>query len=204
MGALAANLASSSSQDDLSLLTDSFSTLQPVTNGLVNGVLSRLGASTSQSAAEPIVRPSPLERQHGRADLWCFPQTTQQVNSIIAFSQYAIESTPAAGNHQRLLDLLRCAPAWDIESSLGLQGEPALCFLSEPRLTSFQTASQDWSPPDQLSHALVSGLLVLTAAGAGDRSSTLSAVTDYQKALVDEIERAEEGESSALGQGARG
>jgi hypothetical protein len=61
LSSLAANLASSSTQDDLSLLTDSFSTREPVTNGLVNGVLARLGldqaASTQQE--EPIVRPAP-------------------------------------------------------------------------------------------------------------------------------------------------
>lgn len=57
LGALAANLASSSNQDDLSLLTDSFSSLEPVTNGVVNGVLSRLGAtSIDEPAAELIVR----------------------------------------------------------------------------------------------------------------------------------------------------
>ena len=39
----------------------------------------------------------------------------------------------------------------------------------------------------------MSGLLALTSAGAGDRTSALRAIADYQKALVDEIERAEEG-----------
>ena len=57
LSSLAANLASSSTQDDLSLLTDSFSSREPVTNGLVNGVLSRLGLDEGASAQheDPIV-----------------------------------------------------------------------------------------------------------------------------------------------------
>lgn len=42
LSSLAANLASSSSQDDLSLLTSTFSALLPATNGAINSVLSRL------------------------------------------------------------------------------------------------------------------------------------------------------------------
>lgn len=45
LGALAANLASTSDHDDVALLTDQFaSVVQPVTNGAVNGVLARLNA----------------------------------------------------------------------------------------------------------------------------------------------------------------
>ncbi|ORY78396.1 hypothetical protein BCR35DRAFT_304996 [Leucosporidium creatinivorum] len=154
LGALAANLASSSTQDDLSLLTESFSSLEPVTNGVVNGVLARLGApTTDEPAADPI--------------------TVQQVESIIAFSEYATNAEPSPAHHGRLLQLLRDAPTWDVEPALGLQ------------------ASQDWAPPDRLSHALISSVLVLTEAGAGDRSSSLTAVAGYQKALVEEIERSE-------------
>ena len=42
LSSLAANLASSSEQDDLALLTSQFSSLAPVTNGAINGVLARL------------------------------------------------------------------------------------------------------------------------------------------------------------------
>lgn len=44
LSGLAANLASTSAHDDLSLLTDSFASVEPVTNGVVNGILSRLGS----------------------------------------------------------------------------------------------------------------------------------------------------------------
>lgn len=57
LSALAANLASSSTQDDLGLLTDSFSDLEPVTNATVNGVLSRLSTSSVEAhGSEFVVR----------------------------------------------------------------------------------------------------------------------------------------------------
>ncbi|KAM0756315.1 hypothetical protein T439DRAFT_296348 [Meredithblackwellia eburnea MCA 4105] len=102
--ALASNLASTSQQDDLGLLTDSFASLEPVTNGAVNGILSRLAA--------------PLNGAQ--------PSTTfitqQQAESILAFAQYAASSKPPLdANLSRVVELLRTLPQWEVEVPLGIQ-----------------------------------------------------------------------------------
>lgn len=56
LSALAGNLASTSSQDDLSLLTQSFSSVQPAQNGQINGIVSRLEPGQATDGAEVIVR----------------------------------------------------------------------------------------------------------------------------------------------------
>ena len=56
LSSLAANLASSSTQDDLGLLTASFSSVEPVTNGAINGLLARLVSDNVDANEEPIVR----------------------------------------------------------------------------------------------------------------------------------------------------
>lgn len=57
LSALASNLASSSTQDDVELLTDSFANLEPVSNGMINSVLSRLNSDgTTELQYHEIVR----------------------------------------------------------------------------------------------------------------------------------------------------
>jgi hypothetical protein len=49
LGSLAANLASSSTQDDLELLTDSFASLEPINGNTLNSVLARLNDNENGS-----------------------------------------------------------------------------------------------------------------------------------------------------------
>lgn len=58
-------------------------------------------------------------------------------------------------------------------------------------------ALQDWALSDQLAHALVQAALSLTGRQVGDRSTTLQAIADFQKNLIEEMERSEEGKDEA-------
>lgn len=57
LSSLAANLASSSSQDDLGLLTSTFDAITPVSNGAIHSVLQRLevNGNGSQSETEMVI-----------------------------------------------------------------------------------------------------------------------------------------------------
>ncbi|KAL8284182.1 hypothetical protein RQP46_004931 [Phenoliferia psychrophenolica] len=103
LSSLAANLASTSSHDDLGLLTDSFAAVEPVTNGVVNGILSRLGtqANGDDAALEFI--------------------TLQQAESIIAFAEYSASAGPSDANLARVLALLQAVPSWEVEAAWGVQ-----------------------------------------------------------------------------------
>ncbi|KAK4703422.1 phosphatidylinositol 4-kinase A, partial [Phenoliferia sp. Uapishka_3] len=103
LSALASNLASTSTHDDLGLLTESFASVEPVTNGVVNGILARLDESLNGA-------------EEGREFV-----TLQQAESIIAFAEYAGSSEPSSSNQGRIIALLQALPGWEVEASLGLQ-----------------------------------------------------------------------------------
>ena len=123
LSSLAANLASSSAHDDLGLLTASFSSVEPVTNGAINGLLSRLVSDNVDESEEPIVRYFTATDRRG-AD--ARRQTAQQANAIIAFAEYSAVSEPETGNLIRVVSMLHALPKWAIEPSVGAQGVSAL------------------------------------------------------------------------------
>ncbi|GAA5868294.1 hypothetical protein JCM3774_000996 [Rhodotorula dairenensis] len=100
--ALAANLASTSQQDDLALLTASFDSVGPSTTTQVNGVLARVNRS-AEEAGEVVI-------------------TNEQLESIIATASYAASAPADAAARERVLGLLDQIPRWSIETALGPQG----------------------------------------------------------------------------------
>jgi len=71
LSSLAANLASTSSHDDLDLLTNSFASRQaaPVTNGTITNLVNRLGQNDSPAPAiQPAVSSAPTFGSHSRRD----------------------------------------------------------------------------------------------------------------------------------------
>ncbi|KAM0792098.1 hypothetical protein ACM66B_004802 [Microbotryomycetes sp. NB124-2] len=100
--ALASNLASTSQQDDLALLTDTFSTVEPSTNKQVNGVLDRLVKAPSS------------------ANSGLTSVTVPQVEGMIAVAQFAQKSSPTSEVVDQVLNLVRSSPLLEIEPALGL------------------------------------------------------------------------------------
>lgn len=163
LSSLAANLASSSEQDDLALLTSQFSSLAPVTNGAINGVLARLVDSDGAASTQSI--------------------TAQQADGIIAFAEYAAVSAPALANLERVLAMLPGVPTWEIEASLGMHG----ASTTRDGRSSFDAGAQDWATSDLVTHALVNAALAITAGGVGERAATLREVAAFQESLVEAI-----------------
>ncbi|KDE03986.1 hypothetical protein MVLG_05555 [Microbotryum lychnidis-dioicae p1A1 Lamole] len=104
LSSLAANLASSSTHDDVHLLTESFAGIQPVTNGVIGGVLNRINGDshTASGGAHTLI-------------------TLSQVDGIIAFCDYAAKAPAKSDNLNRLLVLLQGAPNWQLEAAVGVQ-----------------------------------------------------------------------------------
>ncbi|GAA6000790.1 1-phosphatidylinositol 4-kinase STT4 [Rhodotorula paludigena] len=106
LGALAANLASTSHHDDLALLTTAFDAHAPATTRQVNGVLARVnGEHPAASDDEAALSPD-------------------QVDSIVAFAEYTtLAPDPDTAPHaDRILALVRSLPHTSLEPALGLHG----------------------------------------------------------------------------------
>ncbi|GEM09474.1 phosphatidylinositol 4-kinase [Rhodotorula toruloides] len=99
--ALAANLASTSDQDDLALLTTSFSSLEPISNKAVNGVLSRMNGSSGAGEGELV--------------------TNDQLEGMIAFAEYSSKAEPNQVQASQVAKLLQGIPRWSLEPALGVQ-----------------------------------------------------------------------------------
>ncbi|GAA5895284.1 hypothetical protein JCM5296_002030 [Sporobolomyces johnsonii] len=150
---LAANLAAPSptttTDRDLDLLTASFANVDP--------------EPSSRGAPEDLADADQL--------------TTDQVDGIVAFAQYATALPPPQrrAHADRLLHLLERFPACEIELAVGIQ------------------PSQQCAPSDRLAFALVRAALTLAegADNSAARSGAVMAVFNLQSKLLDELSRAE-------------
>lgn len=124
---------------------------------------------------------------------------------MISFAQYAALSSASSSDHNlgQLLHLLRAVPGWSVEPTLGSQGGlvTLCCSRRSRQLTHTRAAaSQDYAPSDILAHALLHAALTLVfsttsrdSLTASRRTETIQALAQFQKDIVEEIERAEEG-----------
>ncbi|BGO97504.1 Phosphatidylinositol 4-kinase STT4 [Rhodotorula toruloides] len=99
--ALAANLASTSEQDDLALLTTSFSSLEPVSNTAIHGVLSRMNGAYGAGEGELV--------------------TNDQLEGMIAFAEYSSSAEHNQAQAGQVVKLLQGIPRWSLEPALGVQ-----------------------------------------------------------------------------------
>ncbi|KAK4048808.1 phosphatidylinositol-4- kinase [Microbotryomycetes sp. JL201] len=163
--ALASNLASTSEHDDLALLTDTFSTVEPSTNKQVNGVLDRL----TQPA-------SALNGTRGLTSV-----TVPQVEGMISVAQFAQKSTASTEIVDQVVRLVRSSPLFEIEPALGLAG----------KCTGQKATAQGFTLSDQLAFELTLAVLSLAQSGAVQRRTALEHISEYQHDILQQIESSE-------------
>ncbi|BGP37895.1 Phosphatidylinositol 4-kinase stt4 [Rhodotorula kratochvilovae] len=106
LSALAANLASSSSQDDVALLAASFNAVNPASNQAVNGIAARLTAEPADDDRDSL--------------------TVDQLEGMVAFAQYTAAAPFEHAHLDQVLSLLDALPRWSLEPALGLQASSDL------------------------------------------------------------------------------